>query len=377
MLTVFTTDKWDKNFFDTFVAFRNEVHKDIITSFPETLEDYSKYFHPTSVFTADFGWQAFKVMDGSKILAQAILCWRHDGSVANLGFIDWLNHKAAAKCLADAIIAFARSKKITSIKTPVDMNFFIKYRIRLPGGESPFYGEPVYPDYYHDLFKLTRFKTIGEWDTYRVNRLTATKDFFAKRKKLSKKNDGGHSLSSDPKLKTTIRGIRMSEWDKELKIIYDLFSEAYKIMPEYEPITYPQFKIIYEDFKYIIQPWLSYIVELQGKPVAFSINFVDPLPILAKVKGKKLNALQKAIVFAKLRANLGTFMIAHVGKIQGPNGEDIKGVQAQVSRKIAFYSVFMRKVIVSFQNVDSPSRRAWNAEVRKPYAQYVLYGMDL
>lgn len=378
MLKVVIKDNWDESFFISFAEFKNAIHKDIITSFPETASDYAKYFTPDSVFASDFGWRAFSVVKDEKVAAQAVLCWRHDSSSrANLGFLDWINDEAAAKELISAVKTFAREQEIKQIKSPVDLNFFIKYRIRSPGGAEPFYGEPVYPDYYHDLFRSAGLKMVGEWDTYRVDRINGTIDFFKKRKKLAHKNVGGHSMAKDPKLKTTIRCIRMKEWDKELRIIYDLFSGAYTTMPEYEPISFEQFKVVYDDFKYIIHPWLSYIVELQGKPVAFSINFVDPLPVLAPLKGKKLNALQKALVFAKLRLNNGTYMIAHVGKIPGPNGEEIKGVQLQVSKRIAFAIPWMRKVIVTFQNVDSPSRRTWNPEVQRPYAHYVLYGLDL
>ena len=169
----------------------------------------------------------------------------------------------------------------------------------------------------------------------------------------------------------------MSDWDNELKIIHSLFNEAYQNMPEWEPITFDQFKIIYDDFKYIINPLYCYIVELRGKPVGFSINFADPLPVLLKVKGKKLSTLQKAALLLKLRTNLSCFIIAHVGKIPGPNGEEIKGVQIQVSKRIQFIAGMMRKVLVTFQMKNSPSRRSFEERSQTSYAEYVLYGMDL
>lgn len=378
MLTVQVLAEWNEVFFQGFVDFKNRIHKDIVTSFPETVEDYKKYFAPDSLFASDFGWQAFVVWKNGERTAQAVLCWRFDSPErGNLGFLDWENDLLAAKELIGSVTAFAKQMGMKTIKAPVDLNFFIKYRIRCPGGEAPFYGEPVYPDYYHELYKETGLKVVGEWDTYRVDRIAGAIDFFSKRKKLAKKTDGGHSLARDPNLRTTIRGIRMKEWESELRIIYNLFTAAYKSMPEYEDISFEQFKLVYDDFKYIIHPWYSYIVELKGKPVGFSINFVDPLPVLAPLKGKRLGPLEKALVFAKLRLNNGTYMIAHVGKVPGPNGEDIKGVQLQVSKRIAMTVPFMRKVLVTFQNVDSPSRRTWNPKVQRPYAHYLLYGIDL
>ncbi len=376
-MKVLTISEWDETFFENYVQFRNSLHAHLPTDLPQNKDDYHKFFGTESPFKKDFRWQAFVVIKNEKTISQGILSWRIDSLVAHLGYLDLSSDDESAALLFKEIINFAKTQGLQSIKTPVDINLFVRYRIRVAGEGAPFYGEPRYPDYYPELFEKNGFSVIGEWDTYELRLKDAIKDFFSKRKSLSKKKEGGHSFSKDPKFKTTIRSIKMKNWDQELQIIYNLFVSAYTNMPEFETISFDQFKLIYDDFKYIVQPWLSYIVELQGKPVGFSINFVDPLPILTKYKDKKLNNLQKAWVFARLRMNRSTLMIAHVGKIPGPNGEDIKGVQIQVSKRIAFFSLMMKKVIVTFQNTDSPSRRTWNEDVQKPYARYLLYGISL
>lgn len=376
-MRVESTNVWDERFFNHFIDFRNKIHKDIITSFPENLGDYARYFAPKSAFENDFSWEAFMVSEGDKVLAKAILCWRKDSKLGNLGFIDWENNPEAAELLIESVEGCAKRNSLKSIKTPVDLNFFVKYRIRTPGGGKPYWGEPIYPDYYHDLFQVTGYKEIGRWDTYQLDKFKGIVDYFLKRKKLAKKPDGAHDKTKNKELRTTIRCVNMKDWDNEIRIIYELFYEAYKSMPEWEAITFEQFKVIYDDFKYIINPWYAYIIELRGKPVGFSINFADPLPILAEYKGKKLSNLQKAMVFARLRANQSCFMIAHVGKIAGPNGEEIKGVQIQASKRIQLWAALMRKVLVTFQMTDSPSRRSFETTSQKPYAQYVLYGKDL
>lgn len=348
-----------------------------MTSFPEKLQDYSRFFSANSPFQTDYCWEAFMVLDNERVLAKAILVWQNNAEVGNLGFIDWEDHLLAANLLIEAVTASAKRNQLSQLKTPVDLNFYVKYRIRVPGGGEPFWGEPVYPDYYHELFQKTGFIEIGRWDTYKLNKLQGIKDYFLKRLKLAKKPVGPHHKTRDKSKRTTVRCIRMKDWDNELKIIYALFTQAYKSMPEWEPISFEQFKIIYDDFKYIINPYCAYIVELQGKPVGFSINFVDPLPILSRVKGKELSKIQKLLLFGQLRTNRSTFLIAHVGKIPGPNGEEIKGVQIQVSKRIQFFAVLVKKVLVTFQMTDSPSRRSFDEKYQTPYAQYVLYGKNL
>jgi hypothetical protein len=376
-LRIIQTFVWDEAFFEKFIAFRNEVQQNIINSFPEEISDYTKFFHPDSPFAADYDWQAFMVLEEQKVLAKAILCWKKGSSTGNLGFIDWENNTDAARLLINSVQVAAKEKELLRLKTPVDLNFYVKYRIKLPGGGSPFWGEPVYPDYYHELFRQTGFHVIGEWDTYRLFKIQGIIDYFLKRKKLAKKNDGNHSKTPAKSLRTTIRCVNVQDWDNELRIIYSLFNQAYQTMPEWEAVTYEQFRVIYDDFRYIMNPYYSYIVELNGKPVGFSINFVDPLPILLKVKGKKLNTFQKALLLLKLRANWGTYMIAHVGKIAGPDGEEIKGIQIQVSKWIQLIGGIMPRVLVTFQMKGSPSRRSFEEKSQVPFSQYVLYGMDL
>lgn len=376
-MKVETIDRWDDSFFSRFIDFRNRIQKDLETSFPETLEEYQKYFASGSPFENDYSWTAFLVSEEKVVIAKAILCWKKAGTTGNLGFIDWENNDEAAHLLIDSVVGVAQKNGLKNLKTPVDLNFYVKYRIKLPGGGKPFWGEPVYPDYYHELFQRTGFQEIGRWDTYRLKKLQGMKDYFLKRKKLEKKTDGSHSKTKNKELRTTIRCINSRDWENELKIIHSLFNEAYKSMPEWESISFDQFKLIYDDFKYIMNPYYSYIVELRGKPVGFSINFVDPLKLLNEVKGKKLSLLEKGLLLMKLRMNIGTYMIAHVGKIPGPDGEEIKGVQIQVSKRIQYLTAIMPKVLVTFQMKNSPSRRSFETQSMEPYSEYVLYGRQL
>jgi hypothetical protein len=376
-LTFEHRENWDIHFFEQLMVFRNQIHQDIITSFPEEIDDYRKFFGIGSCFAEDYEWCAWLAKLDGQIVAKAILCWRRGSTIANLGFLDWVNNQEISQAFMQQLEDYARTRQLKSIKTPVDVNLFVKYRMRLPGGGEPFYGEPIYPYYYHDLLKAAGYAVIGTWDTYRLKKFGAIKDFILKRILLAKRKDVGHTRARDPRLKTTVRNVRLDDWENELRIIHHLFNEAYKIMPEFEPMSFEQFKVVYDDFKYIIVPWMSYIVELQGLPVGFSINYPDPLPILAPLKGKKLNLAQKALTLARIRSNFSCVLIAHIGRIPGPNGEEIKGVQIQVSKRIQIFSVFMRKLLVTFQNVDSPSRKTWDPRVQEAYAQYVLYGKDI
>src|SRR5690606_19746148 len=122
-----------------FLSFKESIQKDLPTFFPETLDDYKKYLHPESLFAQDYSWVAFLVFKDEAVVAKAVLAWRHGLGHGNLGFLDWINDKDVASALIKRVEDRAREKGLSQIKTPVDLNFFVKYRIKLPGGGEPFF----------------------------------------------------------------------------------------------------------------------------------------------------------------------------------------------------------------------------------------------
>lgn len=362
--------EWNDSIFEEFILLKKSLQENLPTFFPETLEDYKKFLHPDSLFSPEYEWTGFLVHQDNKLVGKAILAWRKNSSTGNLGFIDFINDQAVANLLISRAEEVAKSKGFTEIKTPIDLNFFVKYRMKCKGGGPAYFGEPIYPDYYHDLFEKAGLSIVGTWDTFKIKRFQTFADFFKKRKKMKKRN---HAYIG----KVTIRRIKVSDWENEIKIVYDLFVRSFSSMNEFEPITFDQFKLIYDDFKYIIHPFMSYIAELDGTPVGFSINYPDPLSILSKVKYKKLSTLDKALLFAKLRLNLKTLLIPYMGKVPGPNGEDVKGIFIKFSKLITYYVAAAQTTLVCYQSDDSPSRRPMDPGLQELYAKYVLYGKKL
>jgi hypothetical protein len=228
----------------------------------------------------------------------------------------------------------------------------------------------MYPDYYHDIFQKLNYSVVGSWDTYQIPKIATALTFARRRKNFAKK-------TAPPQGKVTVRCINMSNWDSELEIVYHLFNTSFQNMPEFESVNLEQFRVLYSDFKYLINPLISYIVELDGVPVGFNINYVDPLKILKRVDGKNLNFLQKALLLGKLRLNRGSLLIAYVGAIKAPNGEEVRGIQYKTSKLLWKWGMMFEKVLVCYQSEDSPSRRSWDKNHRKIFARYVLYGKKL
>lgn len=369
MFKLETTEVWNAEFFSHFVNLKNELHKNIKNFLSEDIEDYAKFFKEDSPFHKSFKWRGFLVYKNNQVMAKAVLCWKEGDTQGNLGFLDWRNDLDAAKFLRDEVFRFAREISLSSLKTPIDINFFINFRVRLPTKNGPLYGEPTYPDYYCKMFEDLEFDVVGKWDVFQIRKWNTIVNF---RKQRKKNESSGLKHFGEIKL----RPINIKEWDRELEILYRLFHESYKVMADFEPLTYPQFKLLFDKFKYIANPLYSYIAELDGHPVGFGINYPDPQNVLKSIHGKKLGIFGKALALLRLRLNFGDFIIAHVGRIPGPNGEEIKGLQAKISKRLTQRAFFMRRAF-TIQKSDALSKRAWDKENYKTYAQYVLYGKNL
>ena len=155
---------WDEVKIEKFIHFKKSLQENLATYFPETVDEYKKLLHPDSPFAKDYQWSGFIVYQEKKIVAKAILAWRNGSKVGNLGFIDWENDLSVASALTNKVEAYAKTMGLKEIKTPVDINFFVKYRIKCPGGGAPYFGEPIYPDYYHELFAGTGYQVVGTWE---------------------------------------------------------------------------------------------------------------------------------------------------------------------------------------------------------------------
>ncbi len=369
MLRIETSNRWSEDFFTHFYKLKNELHQGIENFLSENLEDYSKFFSPSSPFQESYQWQAFLVFKDDLVVAKAVLCWKTGHHSGNLGFIDWREDFEVAEFLWGAVNEFARSKNISEIKTPVDFNFFVNFRVRLPNQNAPIYGEPTYPDYYHEFFEKLGFDVVGRWDVFEALKWKTILNFRKQRKHLSKKE-----MTSSGKLK--IRPLKLDQWDQEMELLHKLFSEAYKVMPDFEPITLAQFRLLFDKFKYIASSRISFIAELDGHPVGFGINYPDPQKVLKSIHGKELNLFQKVIALLRLKFNFGNLIIAHVGRVPGPNGEEIKGLQAQISKHLSKRAIWMKRAFL-IQRSDALSKRAWGEGNQRLYANYVLYGKKL
>ncbi|MDY7040479.1 MAG: N-acetyltransferase, partial [Chloroflexota bacterium] len=112
--------------------------------------------------------------------------------------------------------------------------------------------------------------------------------------------------------KISVRGIRMSEWDNEVALAMDLINSALGHMRNHVPMDAGEFKRLAENLRSVIDPDLTLLAEVDGKPVALSITLPDFNQALRHANGRLFPTGWLRVLWNKRRINVASFKILGV-----------------------------------------------------------------
>lgn len=363
---------WDDTFFKRFIDLKNQLFQHDSSVFNESLKDMAVYFSPESPITREYNWMAFLVSENGVDLARGVLSFKRNSKIGQLGFLEFVENQYAFHLLMKSMESEANRHQLLELRGPTNINFFISYRWKLPNGGEPFYSEPVVPAYYHDFIQSEGYFVSESWDTFEVDFKKSIRQWGEKQKALESKR-------SENYLKIKLRCIRPWDFKNEIKIIHKLFVESYKQMGEYDEIDLESFTLLYKDFKYLINPFFSYIAYYKNEPVGFVLNIFDSLPILREFSKRPPTKLERIKLLLKLQLNRSRLLIMYSGRIPTASGEEIKGLQIKVSKRLIVTMLIFRvkSLFVCFQSSSSPSKRSFDDNAQRPYSKYVMYRKHL
>lgn len=347
------TSQWNEDFFQSW----NKLYQEIYTSAYYLNEDNESLKRIlTSEHFKSSKWKAFVLFNENHqpICRILIVIDEKSPKVAKMGFLETKNEPALFHYFLNKVLTHSFLEEVTSIKGPINFNFFLSYRLRLFNKEPLFLGEPQQPDYYQELLLNEKFRLIKTWDTFKLKKHLVRRDMKKLRKKLN------------PEKRLLIRFISPFHFERDLKIIYHLFIETYQHMPEFEAISWEAFRLLYIDYRFLFNPFFNYIIYDKNIPIGFSINLFDQKEnflwyqnIKNKFQDKRQFIILKFLLLLKILFARKKLLMIYVGR---KSGDEYKGVQALVSRKLSFWShIFMIKDgLSSFVADDSPAKNSFN-----------------
>jgi len=204
---------------------------------------------------------------------------RHHDDAGFFGFFDTIDDEEVSKALLEAAASWLRSRGIKRMRGPISLGINEELGCLVDGFDTP----PMILMQHHRPYQGSLIEKAG---------LSKLKDFYAWRYVVgdvpTRAQKAHDEIAALPEVKT--RHVDMKNLDHDLRIVMDIFNDAWHDNWSFVPLTEAELLKMGEDLKMIAIPALSYIAEVNGEPAAFAIALPNVNELIHDLDGK-LNAL--------------------------------------------------------------------------------------
>ncbi len=189
----------------------------------------------------------------------------HREAIVNFGFFECVERFEVAEALVNAVIDWARSRGMQALRGPCSPSMNHERGLLIQGfQDDPAYGMPYQHTYYENYLSRLGFKKFRDLYSFEWETGAQSSDrTLAKSEKL-KENSA-----------VTFRPIRMRDFDQELDLIYDIYSEQEDWEIGQAPLDRTVFKADFQRLKLAIDPEIFLIAEVRGEVAGYSIALPD------------------------------------------------------------------------------------------------------
>lgn len=203
----------------------------------------------------------------------------HGEQIGHFGFFDSIDDPAVSAALLQAAEAWLREKGMRRVLGPYNPTIseepgilvegFTKPPMMLMGHSLPYYAGHLEANGYAKAQDLYAYYLDIRDDSINPGIL-----------KLNERYKASGRLS--------IRQIRMSHYEEDLKIILDILNDAWDGNWGYIPMTSAELTHTATSMKQLIHPEFAYIAYSEGRPIGFMINLPNLNEIMKEIDGRLL-----------------------------------------------------------------------------------------
>jgi hypothetical protein len=202
---------------------------------------------------------------------------RYGDGVGSFGFIDTIDDEEVAKALLDAASAWLRARGMKRVRGPLSLSLNEEMGCLVDGFDTP----PMIMMPHHRPYQGGLIEKAG---------FEKCKDAFAWRYTVGdlppRVRKAHEELEALPEVKS--RHVDMKNLDTELRIIMDVYNDAWSDNWAFVPFTERELSKMAADLKLFAVPELSYITEVDGEPAAVALALPNLNELIADMKGKLL-----------------------------------------------------------------------------------------
>lgn len=225
----------------------------------------------------------------------------HNSRTGHFGFFECIDDQHTANLLFRVASDWLRDKGMNKVIGPASPSMMDTIGVLIDGfDKDPYVLMPYNFDYYDRLIKGAGFEKEMDLYAYMVDTETVSLDRMNRAMNIVKKRL--------PNIE--IRPVDLKNLKSEIRIVREIFNEAWKKNWGFIPLSEAEFDAVAKDLKFIIDTDYAHIAEMNGKPVGFSIGIPNINEILKTMNGKlfpfgifkllwkkkKLNSLRTALM---------------------------------------------------------------------------------
>ncbi len=230
-----------------------------------------------------------------RVSAQIDRLWneRYKEKTGFFGFFDTIEDQAVATALLERASAWLRQRGMKKVLGPMSLNSNEEMGCLVEGFDMP----PMVMMPHHREYQGALVENAG---------FEKAKDLFAWKYVVGplppRAQKAVDMIADLPEVKT--RHIDKSKLDREVPLVMDIFNDAWNEMWGFVPLTQPELQKLADDFKLLLVPELTYIVEIDGEPAAFAIASPNLNEFIHDLGGK-LSALGMAKLLWRFKVEGG------------------------------------------------------------------------
>jgi hypothetical protein len=244
----------------------------------------------------------------------------HKDGAGFFGFIDTVDDQEVVEALLQRAGAWLKQRGLEKIRGPMSLNTNEEIGCLIEGFDTP----PMVMMPHHLPYQARLIEQAG---------LEKVKDLYAWRYEVGdipKRAQRAHdSIAALPEVKA--RHFDLKKLKSEVRVVMDIFNDAWKDNWGYVPLTEDELAKLAEDFRLLLVPELTCLVEVDGEPAGFAIAIPNLNELIKDLEGRLFPlGLPKLVWRLKVRG-ANTARLALLG---------IRGKYRSV-RKYAGLSAFM------------------------------------
>jgi hypothetical protein len=204
---------------------------------------------------------------------------RYQDATGFFGFLDTIEDEEVAKALLAAAESWLRQKGMKKVRGPLSLSINEEMGCLVDGFDMP----PMLLMPHHRPYQGGLIEKAG---------FTKIKDAYAWRYMIGDIPERARRVSEEVEKmpEVTLRHVDMKNLDADLRVIMDVFNDAWSDNWAFVPFTERELSKMAADMKLFAIPELAYIAEVDGEPAAVALALPN-LNELIRDMGGKLGAL--------------------------------------------------------------------------------------